>query len=75
MTQHVRKLAIVPRALGFGAGVRRGMAVSDFAFDSDLARVRLRNFRDSMSYDLETLREDFIRADRRFRAEQKPAES
>ena len=66
MTQHVRKLSILPRNSGFRAGVVRGMAASDLAIDPDLASVQWRAFRAGPRYDLQTLREDFQNAERRF---------
>ena len=66
MTQHVRKLSILPRNLGFRAGVARGLAASDWAFDSNLAVPRCRDLQAGSRYDLQALRGDFQNAERRF---------
>ena len=66
MTQHVRKLSILPRSSGFRAGVARGLAASDWAFDSNLAVPRCRDLQAGSRYDLQALRGDFQNAERRF---------
>lgn len=66
MTQHIRKFSVLGRNMGFRMGLANGLSASDWAFDSGLASPRVRNLQAGMRYDLETLREDFLNAERRF---------